>query len=870
MPGASDDAQSTEGSGPLSLDALFSAELSGGRPAAPADTDSDDGADRADDVVAPHHSDGFSSPEDFATPASSDSPEDPADVGHEDEADDVDQDRPEADPEDGADDSEEDDGVDIDEDEVDGHTPFIDTDTDSGERQQDDDEDTASPASTRNTDKREVTDDQQDDEITFADLGLPSDLLKAVTDMGFVSPTAIQKEAIPVLLSGRDVVGVAQTGTGKTAAFGLPLLDAVDSRDSVVQALVLAPTRELALQSAEAITDMAARSRGLDVVAVYGGAPYGPQIGALKGGAQVVVGTPGRVIDLIDKGALQLDDVRYFVLDEADEMLRMGFAEDVETIAESLPTERRTALFSATMPPAIQAVARQHLHEPVQVEVSRPASTVATVHQTYAVVPFRHKIGAVSRVLAVTDAEAAIVFVRTKSTAEDVAIELAGRGIQAAAISGDVPQRERERLVERLRAGTLDVLVATDVAARGLDVDRIGLVVNFDVPREAEAYVHRIGRTGRAGRHGEAVTFLTPKEKGKLRQIERLTGSRLEEITLPSPADVSEHRARKLLSKAAARHERGRLDMYLPLVTSSARDLDIDVEELAATLLALAVGDEGPRRREDRDRGERPHRARREENLDSEGTFLSASFEGGREKNRRGHRGDRGEGHRSATRSGRREHEGPGAVYRVEVGHRDRVLPGAIVGALANEGGIEGSDIGKIDILQSFSLVTIYADLSPEQLSVMGRATFAGRELRIRPDEGPGHGWSGPNGGERRPKRRDWDDRGDRSERGDRSDRGFRPRRDDGDRGWKDRDGRGGRGGYDRGDRRDNRRWEDRRGDRDGFRGRRDDRGGRGYDRDGRRNDRGNGRGYGDRNQNRFGGGRGDHRGGFRGGRGDR
>ena len=859
-PGASD-AQSQDGNGPLSLDALFSAELSGGEQTGPTKNDEES------TVAAPHHRDGTtSSPEDFATPASSDSPEDPEDVDHEEEADDIDRDLPEADPEDGIDDSDEDDGVDIDEDEVDGHTPFIDTDADSHSHQHD----VERAASPRDRDKSEVRTAHEDEEITFADLGLPGDLLKAVTDMGFVTPTAIQKEAIPVLLAGRDVVGVAQTGTGKTAAFGLPLLDAVDSRDNVVQALVLAPTRELALQSAEAITDMAARSRGLEVVAVYGGAPYGPQIGALKGGAQVVVGTPGRVIDLIDKGALQLDDVRYFVLDEADEMLRMGFAEDVETIAESLPTERRTALFSATMPPAIQAVARQHLHEPVQVEVSRPASTVATVHQTYAVVPFRHKIGAVSRVLAVTDAEAAIVFVRTKSTAEDVAIELAGRGIQAAAISGDVPQRERERLVERLRAGTLDVLVATDVAARGLDVDRIGLVVNFDVPREAEAYVHRIGRTGRAGRHGEAVTFLTPKEKGKLRQIERLTGSRLEEITLPSPADVSEHRARKLLSKAAARHERGRLDMYLPLVTSSARDLDIDVEELAATLLALAVGDEGPRRREDRDRGERPHRARREENLDSEGTFLSASFEGGREKNRRGHRGDRGEGHRSATRSGRREHEGPGAVYRVEVGHRDRVLPGAIVGALANEGGIEGSDIGKIDILQSFSLVTIYADLSPEQLSVMGRATFAGRELRIRPDEGPGHGWSGPNGGERRPKRRDWDDRGDRSERGDRSDRGFRPRRDDGDRGWKDRDGRGGRGGYDRGDRRDNRRWEDRRGDRDGFRGRRDDRGGRGYDRDGRRNDRGNGRGYGDRNQNRFGGGRGDHRGGFRGGRGDR
>ena len=846
-PGASD-AQGADSNGPLSLDALFSAELSGGEQAGPAKNDEES------TVAAPHHRDGTtSSPEDFATPASSDSPEDPEDVDHEEEADDIDRNLPEADPEDGIDDSDEDDGVDIDEDEVDGHTPFIDTDADSNTDSDSHQRDVERAASPRDRDKSEVRTAHEDEEITFADLGLPGDLLKAVTDMGFVTPTAIQKEAIPVLLAGRDVVGVAQTGTGKTAAFGLPLLDAVDSRDNVVQALVLAPTRELALQSAEAITDMAARSRGLEVVAVYGGAPYGPQIGALKGGAQVVVGTPGRVIDLIDKGALQLDDVRYFVLDEADEMLRMGFAEDVETIAESLPTDRRTALFSATMPPAIQAVARQHLHEPVQVEVSRPASTVATVHQT------------VSRVLAVTDAEAAIVFVRTKSTAEDVAIELAGRGIQAAAISGDVPQRERERLVERLRAGTLDVLVATDVAARGLDVDRIGLVVNFDVPREAEAYVHRIGRTGRAGRHGEAVTFLTPKEKGKLRQIERLTGSRLEEITLPSPADVSEHRARKLLSKAAARHERGRLDMYLPLVADSAQELNIDVEELAATLLALAVGDEGPRRREDRG-GERPQRARREENLDSEGTFLSASFEGGREKGRRAERGDRGEGRRSATRSGRREHEGPGTVYRVEVGHRDRVLPGAIVGALANEGGIEGSDIGKIDILQSFSLVTIYADLSPEQLSVMGRATFAGRELRIRPDEGPGHGWSGPNGAERRPKRRDWEDRkdrGDRSDRGERSERGFRPRREDGERGWKDRDGRGGRGGYDRSDRRDNRRWDERGRDRDGFRGRREDRGGRGYDRDGHQGER---RGYGERNQNRFGG----NRGGFRGGRGER
>ena len=756
--------------GPLSLDDLFNAELASSGQSA-------DRPDSPEDLAAPHRV-GPGSPvsaSSFDTPASSDSPEDPEGIEHEDEADDVDLAPDERDPED--EDEEADDGADdpeIDEEDVDGHAPFADT----GDEGADGAEPDAKP----------------DEEVTFADLGLPVDLLRAVTDMGYVTPTAIQREAIPVLLAGRDVVGVAQTGTGKTAAFGLPLLDAVDAREPVVQALVLAPTRELALQSADAIADMAHRSRGLDVVAVYGGAPYGPQIGALRDGAQVVVGTPGRIIDLIDKGALVLDDVTYFVLDEADEMLRMGFAEDVETIAASLPEERRTSLFSATMPPAIQRVARQHLNDPVQIEVSPQASTVDTVHQTYAVVPFRHKIGAVSRVLAVTDAEAALVFVRTKSTAEDVAIELAGRGIQAAAISGDVPQRERERLVERLRAGTLDVLVATDVAARGLDVDRIGLVVNFDVPREAEAYVHRIGRTGRAGRHGEAVTFLTPKEKSKLRQIERLTGTRLEEITLPSPADVSAHRARKLLAKAAARHERGRLGMYTPLIADAAADLEIDAEELAATLLALAVGDEGPQRRQDDDRPRRG-RERREVSVDDEGAFVSASFEGGRDKGRR----ERPEGKPGAARGGRREHEGPGTVYRVEVGHRDRVMPGAIVGALANEGGISGSDIGKIDILQSFSLVTIHTPLSEDQLEAMRHATFSGRELRIRPDEGPGHGWSGPN---------------DRGRRGDRDDRGFRG--DRGGRRWEDRGDRGGRDSGFRGGR----------GDERGYRSGRDDRGG--------------------------------------------
>ncbi len=860
---STNDATSAPNDGPLSLDALFSAAGAQDAPSARVEE-----VDGGEDVAAPHRTQpaggegSAPSAPSFATPTSSDSPEDPEDVDHEDEEDDVDTAAelalPESDPED-EDDEDADDGIEVDEDEVDGRAPFLD-----GDDEDDSEDQEGAPAA------------KKPEEVTFAALGLPADLLKAVTDMGFTTPTDIQREAIPTLLSGRDVVGVAQTGTGKTAAFGLPLLDAVDAHDGEVQALVLAPTRELALQSAEAITDMAHRSRGLDVVAVYGGSPYGPQISALKGGAQVVVGTPGRVIDLIEKGALRLGSVRYFVLDEADEMLRMGFAEDVETIAASLPEDRRTALFSATMPAAIQRVARQHMTDPVQVEVSRQSSTVDTVHQTYAVVPFRHKVGAVSRVLAVTDAEAAIVFVRTKSTAEDVAIELAGRGIQAAAISGDVPQRERERLVERLRQGTLDVLVATDVAARGLDVDRIGLVVNFDVPREAEAYVHRIGRTGRAGRHGEAVTFLTPKEKGKLRQIERLTGTRLEEITLPSPADVSRHRAGRLLEKAAARHERGRLGMYTELVTARSEELGLSVEDLAATLLALAVGDEGPRRRDDEEDGGKRQRVRREENVDAEGTFVSAAFEPGRgERSRDRDDRDRKPG---AARGGRPRPEGPGTVYRVEVGHRDRVMPGAIVGALANEGGIAGSDIGKIDILQSFSLVTIHTDLTEDQLDRMRHATFGGRELRIRPDEGPGHGWDGPNDdnapsefSQRRAGRphRD-DDRGHR--RG-----GFR-----GDRGDR-RDDRGGyRGGkrFDRDDRRDDRRGGYR-GDRDDRRGeRRDDRGGyrggkrfdrddrrAGYrgDRDDRRGDRRNDRG-GYRGGNRRDGGRGGDRG-FRGDR---
>lgn len=603
-------------------------------------------------------------------------------------------------------------------------------------------------------------DEEDTDTVTFASLGLPEEILAAVTDMGFRVPTPIQAAAIPPLLELRDVVGIAQTGTGKTAAFGLPLLAIVDADERDVQALVLAPTRELAMQSAQAIEDFAARTARLDVVPVYGGSPYGPQIGALKRGAQVVVGTPGRVIDLIEKGALDLSNVRMLVLDEADEMLRMGFAEDVETIASSAPDDRLTALFSATMPAAIEKVAREHLKDPVKVAVSTESSTVVdTIHQTYAVVPYKHKIGALSRVLATRaqhikegqeDADAAIVFVRTRADVEEVSLELSGRGFRAAGISGDVAQTERERMVERLKNGSLDVLVATDVAARGLDVERISLVVNFDVPREPEAYVHRIGRTGRAGREGRALTFFTPREHGRLRRIEKLTGTEMEEVEIPSPAAVSEFRASRLLEGLSARIERGRLDMYKRLLADLGEE--VSVEDIAAALLATAVGDEGPAPRREKDRRGNG-KIRREEQLDESGEFVGATFEAGRDKDRPIKGGANG----TRRRGGARPAPGSGTRYRIEVGKKDRVKPGSIVGAIAGEGGIDGRDIGNIEIYPTFSLVDITADLSGEQLSRISKGYVSGRQLRIRVDEGPGGRSHGDRDGFEHRERRDYD-----------------------------------------------------------------------------------------------------------------
>jgi len=553
-----------------------------------------------------------------------------------------------------------------------------------------------------------------EDSPRFADLDLPAALLRAGADLGFEIPTAIQAAAIPALLSGRDITGVAQTGTGKTAAFGMPLLASITGQRGV-QALVLTPTRELAVQVAEAISSFAQHLPAISVVPIYGGASFLPQRAALRAGAQVVVGTPGRIIDHLERGTLDLSGLKFLVLDEADEMLRMGFAEDVERILTDAPGERQTALFSATMPPAIRQIARKHLSDPVDIAVSRQSSTVDAVRQTYAIVPFRDKVDALTRILQVAEGDATIVFVRTKDACDQVGADLIARGLSAAAMNGDVPQKERERIIERLRDGRLDVLVATDVAARGLDVERVDLVVNFDAPGEPESYVHRIGRTGRAGRAGNALTFFTPREIGRLRAIERATRNTLEQITPPTAADVAVHKAAKVLDNAVERLGGGSLAHYRQAVATFLAEQDLTAGELAATLLALAAGDDGsePERRS-----------------------APASFATERDERGPSRPGGRFDRESSAAERGGRRRDPIGPRYRVAVGHTHGVRPGGIVGAITAEGGLNGKDLGRIDIYDTFSTVEIAGRLSPAAFGRISAAKVSGQSLRIELDSG--------------------------------------------------------------------------------------------------------------------------------------
>jgi len=549
-------------------------------------------------------------------------------------------------------------------------------------------------------------------EISFASLDLAEPVNKAIETLGYETPSPIQARTIPLLLEGRDVVGLAQTGTGKTAAFALPVLSKLaeaDQKYKSPQVLVLAPTRELALQVAEAFSSYAANVPSVSVVPVYGGSSYGPQLAGLRRGAAIVVGTPGRVIDHLERGSLDLSDLKYLVLDEADEMLRMGFAEDVDRILSSAPENKQTALFSATMPKAIQRITGDYLKDPVEVRVEGQSKPAQNIRQRYLQVAQPWKLEAMTRLLETEETDGMIAFVRTRNMTEELTTKLVARGFAAAAISGDIPQNIREKTVEDLRQGRIDILVATDVAARGLDVERISHVVNYDIPHDTSSYVHRIGRTGRAGRQGDAILMMTPRERYLLRSIEKATKQPVEEMQLPTLDEVNASRraafSENITKTMAAHAEDKELTVYRDLVSNYIEEHDVAAVDIAAAL-ALMAQDGRPLEAKEPDLPPLNLRGRRKEQ--------------GAERPSRPKR---------ATKEGH-------ATYWIAVGHKDKVGPGNIVGAIANEGNLDISEIGDITIRPTFSLVELPEDLSGKQENALKNAVVAGRKLNLRLDRG--------------------------------------------------------------------------------------------------------------------------------------
>jgi len=567
---------------------------------------------------------------------------------------------------------------------------------------------------------------------TFGELGLPETLLAALSAVGYESPSPIQSATIPALLSGRDVLGTAQTGTGKTAAFALPILTRLEPSQQKPQALVLAPTRELAIQVAEAFQTYAARTPGFQVLPIYGGQGYGPQLHALRRGVHVVVGTPGRVIDHLERGTLDLSQLKCLVLDEADEMLRMGFIDDVETVLKKTPPTRQVALFSATMPAQIRRIAQTYLRDPVEVTIAAKTTTAANIRQRYWFVSGLHKLDALTRILEAEPFDAMIVFARTKAATEELASKLQARGVAAAAINGDMQQQQRERTIAQLKDGRLDVLVATDVAARGLDVERISHVLNYDIPYDTESYVHRIGRTGRAGRNGEAILFVTPREKGMLRAIERATRQPIEEMRLPSVAAVNDRRVARFFEKISGALETGGLEPYHELVARYAGEHDVGATEIAAALARLLQGDT-PLLLDARDEPAPRERIARNER---EPRPFAATDAPGRAHAPRPPRhpgGDEGHAPRP-PRQAKPPRAAPDTgmeAYRVEVGHVHGVKPGNIVGAIANEAGLESRFIGRIDIHEDHSILDLPEGMPPEIMAHLRKSWVVGQQLRI-------------------------------------------------------------------------------------------------------------------------------------------
>jgi ATP-dependent RNA helicase DeaD len=578
---------------------------------------------------------------------------------------------------------------------------------------------------------------------SFADLGLSPQILQALADVGYETPSPIQAECIPILLKGKDLLGMAQTGTGKTAAFALPILNRLDIKNASPQALILTPTRELALQVAEAFGRYAKHLPGFHVLPIYGGQSYGIQLKQLARGAHVIVGTPGRIMDHLERESLSLAGLQTLVLDEADEMLRMGFIDDVQWILEHTPTERQTALFSATMPDAIRRVAQNYLLTPEEVKIKSATQTVSAIRQCYWQVSGVHKLDALTRLLEVEEQDAVLIFVRTKILTDELAQKLEARGHSVAALNGDMNQQARERVIEQLKSGGLDIVIATDVAARGIDVPRISHVINYDIPYDAEAYVHRIGRTGRAGRTGTAILFVAPREMRMLRTIERVTRQPIEHLALPTQQAVTDRRVALFKEKIVKTLASEDLDFFSALVEEIVGEQEVSPERLAAAL-AFLTQKERPLRLEEksygRARDERPPRER---------------FERGDhfERPERGNRFDRPE---RAERPPRRERpdappfgqtaeiseddRGNAVVmvrYRIEVGRTHGVSPKDIVGAIANEGNLPSRLIGRIDLYDEYSTVDLPDDLSRETLQILRAAWVRRRQLNIARDDSP-------------------------------------------------------------------------------------------------------------------------------------
>lgn len=550
-------------------------------------------------------------------------------------------------------------------------------------------------------------------ESGFASLGLSDDVLLAVTAQGYTVPTPIQSQVIPYLLDGQDVIGQAQTGTGKTAAFALPLLSILDPALKKTQVLVLAPTRELAIQVSEAFSDYAAKT-ALNVAIVYGGQSYEVQLRQLRRGPQVVVGTPGRVMDHMRKGSLKLDNLVCLVLDEADEMLKMGFIDDVEWVLEHTPDEHQMALFSATMPREIKRLAQTYMHKPVEVIVKEKTLTASTIEQSFWLVRGIHKTTALIRILEGEDSEGVIVFVKTKADTVVLADELMKRGFSATALNGDMPQNLREQTIERLKSGLLDILVATDVAARGLDVERISHVVNYDMPHDSEVYTHRVGRTGRAGRSGKAILFVRPREQHALKQIEKRTGQPISFLTLPTAEAINQRRIQKFEGLITVTLEKD-LSFFKTLLNEYVQDNDVAIEDVAAALAILQQGDKPLVLPPDPPEMHAPPPSDRfkKKIVGSVGGFAGKKMKS----------------------SGARSDDGL-IPYRVEVGRKDDLRPGQLVGAIANEAGLDSSYIGRIKLFDSFAIVDLPEEMESHLSKALAKTQINGRLLKLKRDRG--------------------------------------------------------------------------------------------------------------------------------------